>query len=272
MQRCCPDRTKGVKSPGIYTPPAFGSHVQITAIDNSTPLTQARITRVQGIVGCILYYARAIDSTMYPAVTHIASLMANPTQHVEDMADRLLAYAYLYPNNKLVFTKCDMILHIQSDASYLSRPCGRSVGGGIQYLGNLNEPTQINGPCHVISKVIDVVVASAAESEYAGVFINAQSGEWTRSILRAIGHIQPPTIILSDNACAVGLATDSVKIKRSKSIDMRFHWIRDRVRQGHFRVIWRKGANNLADFFTKVIPVHQHQATMPLLVQVGHRK
>ena len=59
-----------------------------------------------------------------------------------------------------------------------------------------------------------------------------------------------------------------VKIKRTKSIDMRFHWVRDRIRQGHFQVQWRKGAHNLADFFTKALPVHKHQELMPFLVQV----
>ena len=34
-------------------------------------------------------------------------------------------------------------------------------------------------------------------------------------------------------------------------MDMRFYWIRDRVRQGHFLISWRKGADNLADYFTK---------------------
>jgi hypothetical protein len=47
---------------------------------------------------------------------------------------------------------------------------------------------------------------------------------------------------------------------------MRFHWVRDRVQQKHFDVQWRPGANNLADFFTKPLPVHQHQAIMPFLV------
>ena len=91
--------------------------------------------------------------------------------------DRLLAYAAAYPNNELVFTACDMILFIQSDASYLSRANARSVVGGIFYLGNAERPTEINGAVNAISNIIDVVVASAAEAEYAGAFINAQKGE-----------------------------------------------------------------------------------------------
>ncbi len=88
--------------------------------------------------------------------------------------------------------------------------------------------------------------------------MNAQQGVWLRTILEALGYAQPATRILCDNQCAVvGLATNTVKKARSsKSIDMRFHWIRDRIRQGHFQVSWIKGATNLADFFTKALHAH----------------
>ena len=70
----------------------------------------------------------------------------------------------------------------------------------------------------------------------------------TAQALSHRGYPQSPTNILCDNACAVGLATSTVKQRRSKSIDMRFHWIRDRIEQNQFTVNWRKGALNLADF------------------------
>jgi hypothetical protein len=159
------------------------------------------------------------------------------------------------------------VLIIQSDCSYLSRSNARSVAGGITYLGSAtSDSTYVNGSISAFSKIIDVVVASVGEGEYAGVFINTQAGEYLRTILEALGHRQPPTIIYCDNECAVGLANDTVKMKRSKSIDMRFHWIRDRIKQGHFVVTWIAGANNLADFFTKALPVHTHQSLMPKLV------
>jgi hypothetical protein len=59
----------------------------------------------------------------------------------------------------------------------------------------------------------------------------------------------------------VGVANKTVKQRRSKAIDMRYHWIRDRVTQGHFTVTWRPGKTNLADFFTKAHPA-SHQREM----------
>ncbi len=39
---------------------------------------------------------------------------------------------------------------------------------------------------------------------------------------------------------------------------MRYHWIRDQVKLGVFKVTWKAGKLNLADFFTKAHPVKHH--------------
>jgi hypothetical protein len=69
-----------------------------------------------------------------------------------------------------------------------------------------------------------------------------------------MGHPQPATPIVTDNSTASGLANDTVKQKRPKAIDMRFYWIRDRVRQTQFQVRWVKGELNLADYYSKHHP------------------
>ena len=98
--------------------------------------------------------------------------------------------------------------------------------------------------------------------------MNAKEGASIRAILDSLGCPQPATDILFDNMCPVGLASDTVTPKKTNSIDMQFHWIRDRVRQKLFSVTWRQGAHNLADFFTKALPVHLHRTLMPFLVSI----
>ncbi len=51
----------------------------------------------------------------------------------------------------------------------------------------------------------------------------------------------------------------------TKSIDMRFHWIKDRVRQQQFIVRFVRGLANIADFFTKALPVARHRVLAPLI-------
>ena len=217
--------------------------------------------------GILLYYCLAIDSTGLPAVTAIESALAQATQLTQQAADRLHAYFRNYPDNILVLKACNMRLHTQSDASYCTRSHGRSVAGGIAYLGN-SDPTEINGPIMVYSSVIQNVMASIGEAEYAAAFHTAQMAAGLRKTLSDLGYPQPPTYILVDNKVAHGIASNTIEPKRTKSIDMQYHWLRDRVQLQEFIVIWRKGMYNLADFFTKPLSVKDHQFVMHLLVRV----
>ena len=243
-------------SPAQYTPPSLGVRgPQLTLTDFSPTLPPDQTKYIQRVVGALLYYALAVDCTLVPAVTAISSAQATPTQAVLDALNHLLGYAAANPAATLVFRASDMRLHVGVDGSHLSRPNSRSVAGAFFYVGDTNDPTIINGPVECMSTVIPVVTASAGETEYASLFMAAQKACPLRQTLHDLGYPQPATLIPVDNTCAVGLANDIVKSRRSKSVDMRFHWIRDRVKQGQFKVIWREGQLNLADFFTKPLPI-----------------
>jgi hypothetical protein len=60
-----------------------------------------------------------------------------------------------------------------------------------------------------------------------------------------------------------GSLHDSIATKMSKSVDMRFNWIADRVRQKQFTAHHIPGVNNVADFFTKLLSVQHHQKLAP---------
>jgi hypothetical protein len=76
-----------------------------------------------------------------------------------------------------------------------------------------------------------------------------------------MGHPQPATPVEVDNTTAVGFANTKLQQKRSKSMDMRFYWIQDRVSQKQFLVYWRPGDTNLADYFTKHFSPSHHRRT-----------
>jgi hypothetical protein len=106
--------------------------------------------------------------------------------------------------------------------------------------------------------IIPCVVASAGEAEFAALFATGQHAASLRTTLSDMGYPQEPTIIMCDNTSAIGIAPDSIKQKRSKAIDMRFHWIRDRVRQDQFIIAYIPPQQNLADYFTKNLPKESH--------------
>jgi hypothetical protein len=75
---------------------------------------------------------------------------------------------------------------------------------------------------------------------------------------------QSPPLLFVDNECEIGLATSSVRPKKSKSIDMRPDWIKERG-QNFFRLVFLPGLINPADFFTKILPVYRHIAALATL-------
>ena len=72
-----------------------------------------------------------------------------------------------------------------------------------------------------------------------------------RTILKEMGHKQPATPIQTDNAAAEGVINSKITPKRTKAMDMRFYWLRDRQTLEQFRFFWRAGKLNLADYWTK---------------------
>ena len=146
-------------------------------------------------------------------------------------------YVYTYPNAFIRYYASDMVLHIDSDAAYLVAPKARSRVAGYFQMGNHpnnKTKTTLNGAIHVECKTLRHVVSSAAEAETAGVFHNAQMALPIRVVLQALNHPQPPTPIKTDNSTANGFIHDNIHQKRSKSWDMRYYWLRDRLTQKQF--------------------------------------
>ena len=216
-------------------------------------------------VGYLLYYGRCVDCRILTATCALAAEQAHPTLGTMERLERLLGYVSAHPSGRKIYKASDMILRVLSDASYLSRPNAGSVAGSYHFLGSSLDDSWVNHPISAHSTKIPVVCSFVAESEYAGVFAAARIATDERAILENFGHPQPPTPLYCDNECAVGIANSSVTQKMSKSLDMRLHWVRDRVKQGQFVVQHLPGLQNIADFFTKALPVARHKDLAPFL-------
>ena len=101
-------------------------------------------------------------------------------------------------------------------------------------------------------------MSSAAEAELGALYINAKEAVYLRQLLLELGHPQPPTPIQTDNTTAEGVINNTIQPKRTKAMDMRFHWLRDRETISQFRIFWRPGGANLADYWTKHHPPAHH--------------
>ena len=254
LKRFKPTGGDPVYNPSDYRPGKHTALQKPTPQDTSAPATPEETLRIQQIVGVFLYYARAIDSTFLTAVSKVSSAQAKPTAKVLQDAERLVQYASTQPAAQLVYYASKMDLIVHGDASYLSETNARSRAAGVFYLGDRHNPDTLNAPILCLSTILDVVVSSATEAEYGAAYLNSKQVAPLRGLLGDMGYTQEPTIMYIDNKAAAGIANDSVTQRHSKAMDMRFHFVRDRVRQGQLCVTWAPGRKNLADYLTKAHP------------------
>ncbi|OEU20461.1 hypothetical protein FRACYDRAFT_181335 [Fragilariopsis cylindrus CCMP1102] len=250
--------------------PDYGAKVQYVKEDLTNNLDEDQIKFIQRVTGKFLFYARAIDDTMLHAINDIASSTANGTEATLAATRYFLNYAASNPNGQIIYRASDMILRIDSDAVYLVRPEARSGAGGYHYLGS-KDGTLFNGPILVLAKIIKNVMASAAEAEVAGIYLNATEAVSERNCLIDMGHPQPPTPIKTDNTTARGIITGTIKQKRSKAIDMRFYWLKDRFEQKQFDYVWGPGIENLADYPTKHHSGKHHSTVRPIYLYIKNK-
>ena len=252
------------RSPYKAPPKIYGKAAQDTIPDDITAkLDEKQVKAIQHVVGGVLYYARAVDSTVLPALSSIASEQASATKMTEKKAAQLLNYLATHSKAVVRYYASDMILNIHSDASYLSESRARSRIAGEFCMGIVpvnGRPIKLNGAIFIMCGILKGVVASAAEAELAALFINAKEGKIIRMTLEEMGHKQPPRPRHCDNITATGIANDTVKKQRSRSMEMRFFWITDQVNMSDFDVQWHPGQENRADYYTKHFDGRHHQA------------
>ena len=194
LQRFCHDKpSQPQHAPHKWEKPQYGAKIQyVNAPDN--------ITRVQQVLGTLLYYGPAVDNTMLTAIGSITMQQAKGTEA------RLPSYSTTEAS--IGFIASDMVLWVDSDASYLSENKARSRAGGYHFLSShpknpdiapitTDPPPPSNGPIHVLCQIMRKVLSSAAEAELGALFHNAKEACPIRTSLEELGHLQTLSYFLA---------------------------------------------------------------------------
>lgn len=247
-------------APYKYSRPVYTGKQAPLSEDDSSPLSTQLVTELRSKIGALNWGAACVNYDTSLAVSKVGSKQANPTKALLREVNHILRYLAGHPSTVLQYHPSDMTLHTVSDASFCSETKGRSRAGGVLYLGGCDENNHpISSPVEVMSHIIDCIPDSAAEAEYVSVHDTTKRGVYCRNILEGIGYPQNTTDHECDNKCAVGIANNTVHDRKTKHIDRRYHWVKNEVKNGHFKVIWKEGVGNIADFFTKYLPQKEHE-------------
>jgi hypothetical protein len=154
-------------APHTWNPPIYGAKTQYVEDETTSPaLSDKDVNKLQQLTGTLLYYARAVDPTLSMPINVLASEQSRATTFTADKIIKLLNYCKTHPETKIRCHASGMILHIHSDASYLSEKEATSRAGGFFYMGSSTNTDKklTNGAILIISKVLKHVMSSAAEA------------------------------------------------------------------------------------------------------------
>ena len=125
-----------------------------------------------------------------------------------------------------------MVLSAQSNAAYLKVSKERSRADAHIMLSEDVPVPRYNGPVLAIAQIIKCVMSSAAEAELAGLYICAKEMAPLRQSLIEMVWPHPQSPIQCKNSTAIGVANKTIIPRKTKSMDMQFHWLLCRDVQG----------------------------------------
>ena len=216
----------------------------------------------------VLWYSSAVGSLMYamtmtrPDIAFALSIVSrycnNPDSTHVAAVTRILRYIKGTLYDGIIFCgdpDAELDLTGFTDADYGSAKEDRkSTSGWLFCLGG--------GPISWSSKRQSVVALSSCEAEYIALNEAGKEAIWLQRILKELGLINyspSPTLIYEDNQGTIALAENPEFHRRSKHIDIRYHWIRDAIAQKQITVDYVSTQEQAADGLTKALSVKAFQ-------------
>jgi hypothetical protein len=201
-----------------------------------------------------LYYARAIDITVLMASSSIAIKQTKGMHSKMEKAKQLLDHLATTPNATICYQASDMIMNVHLDVLYLSEMDARSRACSHFFMGRNaknGNPIKVNGAFFTLCAILHFVVASATEAELDTLFLNCKEGMIFRMTLEELGHPQPKTQVHCINATTIRVSNNTAKQQRSRSMEIRYFLVCDKIAQDAFSVKWHPGQENLVDYQSK---------------------
>ena len=103
-------------------------------------------------MGTFLYYSRAVDDTMLPALNNIDTIKTKLTEHTQQKAQHFMDYAATYPSAYLRYYASDVVLIIDIDVPYIVLPNAHIQLTAYSYFKKID--IELNDSIHIEYKRI----------------------------------------------------------------------------------------------------------------------
>jgi len=212
-------------------------------------------------VGSLIYIATCTRPNISFAVSKVSQKLKNPTEMDWISVKRIMRYLQGTKELGLIFEKKEggNILQGWADADWAGDDKTRLSRSG--YIFKL-----ANAPISWISKKQSTVALSTAEAEYISGSLAVQEAIWLNRLLTELGEMSKVPILNLDNQGALALAKNPVHHSRTKHIEIRYHFIREKVLKNEIELRYCATQNMIADILTKPLAKPSFQR---LIVMMG---
>ena len=216
----------------------------------SPPLEDPNMYRQ--IVGSLIYTMTGTRPDLCHIVTKLSQHMSKPTVASLNAAKHVLRYLKGTSSLSLKFRRTDHPLEL---VGFSDSDWGGSVSDRKSISGYGFQLSQSGPLVSWKSKKQQTVALSTCEAEYTALAETVQEGKFLKQLCVDLGILQVSNSILinADNQSAIKLAKNPAFHKRSKHIDVKFHFIRSEVQLGAVSLSYIASEDNLADIFTKPV-------------------
>lgn len=219
---------------------------------------KAGTTAYQALVGCLMWTSLCTRPDITYAVAALSRFNASPTEAHWKAGKRVLRYlkGTKALGLELGGPKSSLNLEGWIDADYGGDLEKRrsTTGYAMSFCGGIVSWS---------SRLQKTIATSTTEAEYMALTEGAKEVAWLRAMARDLGvRLDGPVQLWGDNQSALKLAENPGFYRRTKHIDIQWHFIRQEVAEGRVRLDYIATANQRADILTKGLarPAHERLA------------
>ena len=199
------------------------------------------------MVGSLMYAMIGTRPDLATAIGIVCRYLQNPKKIHCELVRHIYRYVRSNLEFKLQYSPSERPLQLvgYADASYANGVDFKSTSGYAYMLGN----------CLVswYSGKQSVVAQSSAEAEYYAAVKAANEAIWFQDLLNELGFPQSATTIYEDNQACIALSKNPQDHKRTKHIQVKYHVLRNYVKNGQVLLKYCSTKDQLADQFTKIV-------------------
>ena len=229
--------------------PEADAHSLSTSEDDERVLAQDDHSLFQSITGALMFAMVTCRPDLAHAVNMLARRMSRARVLDMKAARRVLQYLRGNARLGLLFKygadpECAS-LRAYADADWANDPIQRKSTTGYIVFFN-------GAPVSWHSGLQGTISLSSCEAEYVALSECCREVDYLRSILDFVQHpADGPTEVFEDNQGTIDLASNPVHHKRTKHVEVKYHYVRDAQDKGRVRVVKVHTTLNHADIMTK---------------------